>query len=777
MKKVMLLFGMLICIFPLFGQGLQIRGRIITDSEKQPLEFANIVLWTTDSTFVSGCSSDGKGFFRLESVSPGMYYLNISSVGYETTTIVLPDLVQNTNLGDIPLQTATVNLDNVEVTASGIVNAKDRLIAYPTKQQLKSSTNGIELLQSMMLPRLFVDPVREKITIGGGDEVQFRINGAKASKEEVKTIQPNDIIRIEYHDNPGLRYGGAAAVLDYITRRYESGGSFYGNLMNSFVTAWGNDHIGARIDHKKSEFTLTYRMNYRDYYDAWRSNQENFNFPDGNKFSRNEKGLPGRNKFTESWLYGSYNYLDPDKHYLNVTAIFYDYKNPKRNFVSELSTVSQEGRQTLDMFDNSTNSNRIPHLDVYYQFTINKKQLIIANVVSTYTNTQNTRLYQEKEKDVFVADYFSGAKASRYSIIGEGIYENSMDIGRLSVGIKHLQAYTDNQYMGDYRTKAKMDESETAVYAEFQKKIKKVTYTVGIRGTRSFVNQRGVDTYQTYSFLPVVRLNYNPSNNLSLKYSFQAARQLPSLAQLSAVEQIIDSFQVRKGNPTLRPNMAYTNNLSFDFRKKNIGVSFFSMYQYADKPSMDVTLFEDNHFIRTYDTYRNFQRINMEGSFSWKLFKEFAQLSLNGGMNRYISNGFQDIRYRYTDWYYGVNLTLIYKKWMLNGSVYRERNRFSGSESVESGEQGHSVQLKYNQGKYAIGLGALNPFANDFKSEFKNVSLLAPYKKVVYINDLSQMFYVMFSWNLTFGRKYANSGVWKKIYNADSNNSILKGDK
>lgn len=86
------------------------------------------------------------------------------------------------------------------------------------------------------------------------------------------------------------------------------------------------------------------------------------------------------------------------------------------------------------------------------------------------------------------------------TIIGEGIYENSMDIGRLSVGIKHLQAYTDNQYMGDYRTKAKMDESETAVYADFQKKIKKVTYTVGIRGTRSYVNQRGVDALSNLFF-------------------------------------------------------------------------------------------------------------------------------------------------------------------------------------------------------------------------------------------------------------------------------------
>lgn len=774
MKKFIILLMALFSTLNIVAQNIQIKGSIIDKEENRPVEFANIALYTIDSTFVSGCSSNGKGLFKIDKIPVGDYYINISYIGYEASTIILSALSRNTDLGNIILEPASVNIGDVEVTAAGIVNSRDRYIAYPSKKQLQISSNGIELLQNAMLPRLSVDPVMNKITVSGGDAVQLRINGVKATIEEIKSLQPENIIRIEYHDNPGLRYGGATAVLDYITRRHESGGNIYGNLMNSFVTKYGNDQIGARINHKKSEFSLNYMINYRDYYNTWRTNEEQFNFGDGTVFTRSEKGLPGRLKFNEYWLIGGYNYVDPDKHFFNMTAIFWNFKKPINNYFSDLSVTSKTGTEILTMKDFNTDYQKVPYLDLYYQYTIDKKQLFLVNIVSTYSNANNSRLYQESREEELISDYFSGVKSNRYSVIGEGIYENNLEIGKLSIGLKHLQAYTDNMYLGDYETKTKMRESESSIYAEFQGKINKLNYTLGIRGTRTYVNQLDVNDYQTFSFLPIARLAINPTDNSSLRYSFSAGRQLPSLAQLSAVEQRIDSLQIRRGNPELKPNMAYTNSLSYDYRKSNLGFSLFTLYTYAHHPTMDITLLKNNTFIRTYEMYKNFQRINMEASFSYKLFKESLQLSLNGGMNHYISNGYST-HYKYTDWYYSINAAFTYKKWLLNGSLYREKNRFSGSEYIQKGEQGHSVQLKYNQNKYSIGVGVKNPFSNDFRSGYENLSLIAPYQKENYINDLSQMYYITFSWNLNFGRKY--EGSWKKTYNSDSNNSILEGKK
>ena len=50
-----------------------------------------------------------------------------------------------------------------------------------------------------------------------GDAVELRINGVKAEIQEVKALLPADVLRIEYHDNPGLRYGNVAAVIVHLS--------------------------------------------------------------------------------------------------------------------------------------------------------------------------------------------------------------------------------------------------------------------------------------------------------------------------------------------------------------------------------------------------------------------------------------------------------------------------------------------------------------------------------------------------------------------------------
>ena len=54
-----------------------------------------------------------------------------------------------------------------------------------------------------------------------GGSIELRINGVKAEIQEVKALLPADVLKIEYHDNPGLRYGNVAAVIDIILRKEE----------------------------------------------------------------------------------------------------------------------------------------------------------------------------------------------------------------------------------------------------------------------------------------------------------------------------------------------------------------------------------------------------------------------------------------------------------------------------------------------------------------------------------------------------------------------------
>ena len=102
------------------------------------------------------------------------------------------------------------------VTAANIINQADRKIVFPSQKQLEASTNGINLLQALMLPRIQVNPLTKSVGLAGGGTVQLCMNGVKVSTEDINALQPEDILRIEYLEDPGLRYGSAEAVLNYI---------------------------------------------------------------------------------------------------------------------------------------------------------------------------------------------------------------------------------------------------------------------------------------------------------------------------------------------------------------------------------------------------------------------------------------------------------------------------------------------------------------------------------------------------------------------------------
>ena len=84
------------------------------------------------------------------------------------------------------LEDDAVAMEGVTVSASGQISHSDRKLIFPSERQMKVSTNGVNLLQQMMLPRIQINPMNNEIGVLGGGELQLRINGAKAEVEEIK---------------------------------------------------------------------------------------------------------------------------------------------------------------------------------------------------------------------------------------------------------------------------------------------------------------------------------------------------------------------------------------------------------------------------------------------------------------------------------------------------------------------------------------------------------------------------------------------------------------
>lgn len=318
-KRILVATSLLCMCCILFAQNVQVKGKVV--SENEAVEFANVVLQTKDSIFIAGGVTDSKGRFMMENIQTGSYLLCISGMGYTSRIISLDHLAVSKDLGVIMISPESILLKEVVVTGASVINAADRKIILPTAHQLKSAGNGLSLLQQMKLSRIQVDQMRNKVTSSGEGDVQLRMNGVNAEIQDILVLRPEDVIRIEYHDAPGLRYGDhTAAVIDYIVRRHETGGYVALDAQDSPHVLFGNNNFIVKINHKKSEFGLNYNNVYRSVDNYWRNNWETFRYEDGSSFTRVEDGIPSRISTYGHNIGLNYSFQDQGKWFFNSTV-------------------------------------------------------------------------------------------------------------------------------------------------------------------------------------------------------------------------------------------------------------------------------------------------------------------------------------------------------------------------------------------------------------------------------------------------------------------------
>lgn len=769
MKRITTTAAFLCLCTLIIAQNLQLRGRIV--SGKEPVEFANVILQTKDSAFVSGGITDQRGRFNMNNLQKGNYQLQISGLGYETRQISLQDFTATLDLGTISIDSAAVALQEVTITATPVINQPDRKLIFPTAHQLKASADGLTLLQRLQLSRIQVDPVRHTITSSNQGDVQLRINGAKAEIQEILALRPEDVIRIEYHDEPSLRYGdNTAAVIDYIVRRHQTGGYIGINISTSPHTIFGNNNATAKINHKKSEWGINYYGGYRSMKKYWRENYETFNYENAPSFTRVEEGIPDKLKLHWDNLTMSYSYQETEKWFVNV-ALRGSFRGDKPNTQSILYPADNPDN-SVTMKDYTTSDSKSPSIDVYLQRNLKNKQAIILNTVGTYIHTYDNRTYEEKKHSEIVTDIYSAIRGKKYSFIGEGIYEKRFTGSKLSAGVRHQQSLTENKYAGTSSAETQMQEAYTSAYIEYSSKIKKFNYSLGLQGSRSWFNQEG-EGYQKYSFLPRLRLAYNFSDNAFIRYQGQISKGTPALSDLNNVEQLIDSLQVRRGNPGLKMSTVYNNTLNVDYRKGLFSSSLYLLYQYQHKPNMEETYREGGLFIRTIANQRSWQKVNPEIEIKVGPIKDILSLSVSTGINYFDSRGY-NYHHTYTNWYYCASAMASYKNWSAYFEIRNHRNDFYG-ETLNYGENFSLLNISYRLKQINVGVMCLNPFSDNYRIGNENFSPIASSKNWKYIKESSRLFAVTFSWNFSFGRKYESAE--KRLHNEDNNAGTLKSGK
>lgn len=759
MRYTISLFVFLLTITnTLSAQQIKISGKIIDAVESSPIGFATVSLLKQDSTFIKGVNSNDDGRFSIPDVSKEEHLLSISYLGYETQVLPLHKSEKDITVSDIALHPASVALNDVTVTANPVIHKIDRDVILPSASQLKASTSGISLLQNLMLPRLIIDQVNNIVKTSNGSEVQLRINGVIVSYSEVLALLPEDVIRVEFHDNPGLRYGDVEAVLDFITKRKNSGGSINTELMNNPFSGFGNNSLNAKVNHKKSEFSFNSNQWHRNL-DFTRNYEQTFVFPDKEIHqNRIGKAIPFKTIGLNNNL--NYSLQESGKYFFNA-AIRQFYRNTPDSWDNEQSVYTSENTTPVNVYKHTSYRTNAPLVDLYYERNLKNNQLIIVNLIGKYAYNKTDYTFQERRNDILYTDIHNLNKSKKYTFVGEGIYEKSFTESKISVGLKHTQTYTESTYSNSTALIARR-QSETYLYGEYQIKKGKFNSSLGIGGTRTSYSVEE-DKNEKYIFRPVVRITYNINEDTYLKYNGTIYNRLPWESDMNDVEQSIDSLQIKRGNPNLKPFLTYQNTLWGGYKKGIFDLSLWMRYRYVDGNIANEIFYENGKFIHQNMNQIAYHNFMGEIKIQAQPIKDRLTMSITPGVARYISKGNNYI-HTFTHGYWNAEVNANYKKWIFNAFFASSFPYFEG-ETRYIGEVWQNINAGYKTDRFSILGGIINPFTKVWKSGEEVWSASIPSSSIVTSPSISKMLYLKISYNINFGRQYKSGN--KKIENND----------
>ena len=806
-----------------------ISGVIKDAADKTALIGVNVSLKQGDQQ-VSGTVTDAHGKFSLEA-EKGEFVLECSYIGYEPIGMSLA-VNGNIHLGTIEMNEASTELSEVVVEGDAVIQKVDRQILLPNKEQLGASSDGMSLLQNLQIPRIVVNPTDNTVKTLANQDVQLRINGIEASSSEVMAINPKDVIRIEYHDQPGVRYNGAAAVINYIVKHHDTGGNLMLNASNGVtMPGWGEYHLSGKVNFGKSSFSLLTHYSPRDVY--WtRTNAETYYFSQTSKvesqkpytIENREVGEPTRFKMNPVNIGLTYNWTNGEKNMVQIALRDFMKFTPQSE--TNRDSYLYQGTDSFAIHDHESSNSISPSLDIYYQHNLPDDNHLYFDVVGTYINSSNDRRFQQiplspnsasascvspigtntrtcsrfeqlplGETVADTTDVTSRVKGNKYSLIGEAIYEKDWENIALTVGVRHNQQWMENQYLVESQkskveSTVSMTTAETYAFAEVQQRVGKFSYAAGIGAMHTYIEQAG-QKQSNWIARPQLTLSYDFGKGVFWKYKGYVSGYQPSLSAMSDVAQQIDKYQIRQGNPNLKPVMFVANEMQLSWQSKYVNLNVWANYSYDHKPIMDETIEQviDGRpmAVRTYANHRGFHRLQVVPSVQVRLLQNQLIFTVAPFANYYVSLGNS---YTHKHFNPGVRagLTGMYRlkagdkdgqnspgTLLFFGEVTTRSNNLWG-ETLEYGEFYHHIGVGYNADKWGFRAMLMNPFSvKGYSIETKDLSALAPNTQHAEMRDFRQMLILNFHCNLDFGTQRRDSG--KRINNEDKENGILSGTK
>lgn len=611
----------------------------------------------------------------------------------------------------------TVSLDEVVVEGR-----TQRVVQYgveyiPGKKVKKAASDATSLLFYMQIPQLNVSPADNSVTTPSGSGVTMFIDYVPATQQDVRSLQPRDVLRVEVLDYPqDPRFNSSPHVVNFIMRKYEWGG--YTKLVadGRFLS---DEYAGGNVYEKFSirDWTLdasvsasgSWNHDYRDCSEqTFRGITLGGAEIDEIKRTSATTASHGRKNTQLASLRAARSVKNS---YISHMASFRREATPDSRRSSRVDYTG--GLLSSSKAERSADSQSITAaVSGYYRFSLPKDNSLTASWEFSHTGNRQGSSYRLANLD----PVDNGNREAVYSpqvtlFYSKGLGHNNT----LRTMVSSYANFYDTRYTGSYGGRQKLTSSESMVFLEYMQ-----NWGVGLslysRVGASYVYGRlnGRSIMHEWSPRLGLQLQYkiNSKNNISFDAWFANSHPQPSAANSALVQT--DELMWHQGNPDLKNIHGPMLTLSYSFVPRN-NLSLFAdaVYnRYAHAPAyLYHTLPGHDGMVRTYSDDNNEQEMRTSVGASLRLFDNSLSLFARGRVNRIITTGFHPMRetyftgtFRATYFVRNLALTLYYEtptKRIVNNGGYVNRTQCA-----------YGLIASYSVGNFNAGLRFSNWFGN-----------------------------------------------------------------
>ena len=679
-------------------------GQVVDAELGTPLEYANTMLYEKQNqTQVTGAMTDNDGVFRLSKVAPGIYTLEISFIGYYTKEIenVVVSIDQEVvRVGVIRLDRAILTTGGVEVTGERLaVEYKiDRKVINVSKDFTAISGTAVDVLQNA--PSVTVD-IEGNVSMRGSTNFSLLIDGRPTvldPNDALQQIPASDIEQIEIITNPSAKFdpSGTAGIINVLMKKQKAQGTNgIVNLNIGLEDKYGGNFL---LSHRTEKFNVYLGANYNDMSNPGTFLSENRTISnDTTSFIYSDGDSKWRRKF-----YGVRGGVD---WYLGTNDIWsLGLRYGGRNMDMASARDFEEWTEPGDSHNLYVSENGNKHGGDFYSMSMDYSHTFgqQEHKFSGHAMLSNNSDTEESSTAMFDMDstMLSGQRteergpSSRIQLELEYALP-IWQVNKLEAGYQgSLRQNTDTSELYEYDTLTSgyefrpefsnvvdYEDNIHSLYALYKGELGNFGYQGGMRGEYQYriiklVGENDDFTLDEWDFFPSAHLSYKFPNENEIMASYARRIKRPRGWELQPFETWIDAYNVRTGNPALKPEYIDSYEMGY---QNNVGRTLFSLEGYYkvthNKIERVSSVYDVNIILQSVENVGTDYAYGAEAMLNWNLFKWF-NLNLTGDVYQYRIEGTlygDEFSRESFNWNTRVNSTFMIgqsTRLMINGIYY-----------------------------------------------------------------------------------------------------------